>query len=71
MTKELRKAIMDRSRLRNEYLKYPTRENFVNLKKRKNQCNLFAENPKKNISEEVERKESLQVTYFGISLNRF
>ena len=27
---------MDRSRLRNKYLKYPSRENFVNLKKMKN-----------------------------------
>ena len=47
MTKELRKAIMDRSRLRNEYLKYPTRENFVNLKKRKNQCNSICRKSKK------------------------
>ena len=36
MTKELREAIMDRSRLRNKYLKYPSRENFVNTKKMKN-----------------------------------
>ena len=39
MTKELRKAIIDRSRLRNKYLKYPSRENFVNMKKMKNKCN--------------------------------
>ena len=39
MTKELRKIIIDRTRLRNKYLKYPTRENFVNMKKRKNKCN--------------------------------
>ena len=32
MTKELRKAIMDRSRLRNKYLKYPSRGHFVNMK---------------------------------------
>ena len=39
MTKELRKAIMDRSRLPNKYLKYPCRENFVNMNKMKNRCN--------------------------------
>ena len=33
MTKEYKKAIMDRSRLRNKYLKDPSRENFVNMKK--------------------------------------
>ena len=29
MTKELRKSTMDRSRMRNKYLKYPSRENFI------------------------------------------
>ena len=33
MTKELRKAIMDRSRLKNKYLKRPSRENFLAYKK--------------------------------------
>ena len=39
MTKELRKAIMDRSWLQNKYLKYPSKENFVNMKKIENKCN--------------------------------
>ena len=39
MAKEHGKAIMDRLRLRNKYLKYPYRENFVNMKKMKNKCN--------------------------------
>ena len=29
MTKKLRKSTMDRSRMRNKYLKYPSRENFI------------------------------------------
>ena len=45
-TKELRKTIIDRSRLRNKYLKYPSRENFVNMKKMKNKCSSIAKNPK-------------------------
>ena len=35
MTKELRKAIMDQSRLKNKYLKWPSRENFWHIKKQK------------------------------------
>ena len=39
MTKELRKAIIDRSRLKNKYLKWPSRENVLANKKAKNICN--------------------------------
>ena len=39
MAKEIRKAILDRSRLRNKYLKYSSRENFLKMKKMKNKCN--------------------------------
>ena len=38
MSKEHTKAIMDKSKLQNKYLKYPSRENFVNTKKMKNKC---------------------------------
>ena len=33
MTKNLRKAIMNRSRSKRKYLKYPSRENFIAYKK--------------------------------------
>ena len=36
MTKEARKAITDGWRMRNKYLKYSSRENFVNVKKMEN-----------------------------------
>ena len=39
MTKELSKAIMDKSKSRNKYLKWPSRENYVSYKKSKNKCN--------------------------------
>ena len=61
MKKELRKAIMDRSRLWNEYLKYPSRENFVNM----NNILLY------KISKEEQKRGFLQVNNFGILLNRF
>ena len=36
MNKELSKAIMEKSRLRNRHLKYPSRENFLAYKNIKN-----------------------------------
>ena len=48
MTKELRKAIMDRSRYKNKYLKFPSRENFLNMKKVKNKCNSLCRKTKIN-----------------------
>ena len=35
MTKELRKPIMHRSRLKNKYLKWPSREKFWHIKRQK------------------------------------
>ena len=48
MTKELRKAIMDRSRFKNKYLKWPSRENFLAYKKAKNICNSLNKKAKKD-----------------------
>ena len=39
MAKEGKKAIMDQSRLKNKYLKWPSRENFLAYKKAKSICN--------------------------------
>ena len=47
MTKELRKAIMNRSRLKKKYQDWPSRENFKNWKKQT--VINFAEKLKKNI----------------------
>ena len=38
MTKQLSKAIVNRSKLRNRYIKWPSRENFLDYKKAKNTC---------------------------------
>ena len=38
MTKELSKAIMNRSKLKNKYTKWPSRENVLPFKKQKNIC---------------------------------
>ena len=46
MTKELRKAIMVKSKARNRYLKWPSRENYVSHKKFKNICNSLTKKAK-------------------------
>lgn len=56
MTKELRKTIMDRSRLKNKYLKYPSRENFLNMRKMKNKCNSLCKKAKKNYIQKATEK---------------
>ena len=39
MTKDLSKAIMNKSKTRNKYHKWPSRENFLAMKRAKNFCN--------------------------------
>ena len=48
MAKEGKKAIMDQSRLKNKYLKWPSRENFLAYKKAKSICNSLNKKAKKN-----------------------
>ena len=47
MTKGLRRAIMNRSRSKHKYLKNPSWENFLILKKMKNKCNSLCRKAKK------------------------
>ena len=46
MNRELSKAIMNRSRVKNRYLKWPSRENFLNYSKAKQVCNKLAKSTK-------------------------
>lgn len=48
MTKTLSKAIMDRSGIRNRYLRWPSRENFLEFKKAKRLCNSQSKKTKKD-----------------------
>ena len=48
MTKELRKAIMDRSRFKNKYFKWPSCENVLVYKKAKNIFNSLNKKAKKD-----------------------
>ena len=56
MTKELSKAIMTRSRITNNYPKWPSRENFLAMKRAKNTCNNLAKSTKKEYFKKVTQK---------------
>ena len=62
MNKELSKLIMTKSRLRNKYLKWPSRENFLNFRKVKNKCN--------NLSKKVKKDHLNKVTQKGFASNK-
>ena len=47
MTKEFSKAIMNKSKIRNKYQKWPSRENFLALKEAKKFCNKLTKSVKK------------------------
>ena len=47
MNKRLSKSIMDKSRIKNKYLKWPSRENFLAYKKIKNKYNNLIKKSKK------------------------
>ena len=47
MNKEVSKSIMTKSRIKNKYLKWPSRENYLAYKKIKNKCNNLLKKSKK------------------------
>ena len=57
MTKELRKAAMDRSRFKNKYLKWLSRENFLPYKKAKNICNSLNKKAKRTTLKKLRQRE--------------
>ena len=56
MIKTLRKAIVNRSRLRSKYLKWSSRENFLEYKKAKTICNSFKKPTKNAYFPDISRK---------------
>ena len=57
MTKEPSKAIMTKSKVKNSYIKCPSRENFVAYKKAENKCNLLTCKAKKMFFKEATKSE--------------
>ena len=58
MTKELSKAIMTRSRIKNKYNKWPSRENFLALKQISNKCTNLTKTAKKQYFAESAENQS-------------
>ena len=62
MTRELSKAIMSKSKVKNSYVKWPSQENFVAYKKAKSKCN--------SLTREAKRKFFKEATKSGMMSNR-
>ena len=58
MTKQLKKAIMNRSKLRNRYIKWSSRGNLLDDKKAKNTCHNLNKFAKKSYFDKVTSKVS-------------
>ena len=48
LTKDLSKAIMNKSKAKNKYLNWPPREKFISCKRTKSKCNSFTKKAKKD-----------------------
>ena len=59
MRKELNKAIMNRSKLKNRYTNRPSRENFLAFKKQKNICKNLNKKTKKNYFSKITSKGTM------------
>ena len=62
MTKELSKAIMNRSKLKSRYRKWPSLENFLAFEKQKNIC--------KNLNKKTKKNYFSKITSNGVMGNK-
>ena len=63
MNKELCKVIMNKSRLRNKYLKWPSQVNFLAYKKVKNKCNTLTRKTKKRYFEHIAKNKNFATSF--------
>ena len=71
MTKELKKAIMNRSRFENRYYKSKSFEDKVNYKKQKNYCNRLFKRERKNYYNNLDLKNITDNKKFWATLKPF
>ena len=57
MTKDLSKAIMNKSKAKNKYLNWPPRENFISCKRTKIKCNSLTEKPNRDFAKRPQKME--------------
>ena len=65
MNKELSKIIMNKSRIKNKYLKWPSKENYLACKKITSKCNNLVKNLRKGIFKKMLVKVLHQVNLYG------
>ena len=70
MNKELSKSVMQKSKARNKYLDWPSRENFLNYKKVINKCNAIVKKSKRTFSK-ILMTLTPQLKNFRIQLSLF
>ena len=71
MNKELSKAIMEKSKTRNKYLKWTPRENYVFYKNSKNKCNSLTKKAKKILFKETTKDRLMPNKKFWSTLKPF
>ena len=71
MNKSLSNMIMTKSRIRNKYLKWPSRENFLHYKKIKNKCNSLVRKSKKQYFQKIRNENSAQSKPFWNAVKPF
>ena len=64
-SRKLSKVIMNESRIKNKYLKWPSRKNYLTYKKIKKICNNLIKNQRKGILKKLLAKGLHQVNLFG------
>ena len=57
MTKDLNKTIMNKSKAKNKYLNWPSREDFISYKRTKNKCNSLTKKTKEIFSKRPQKME--------------
>ena len=71
MTKELSKAVMTRSTIKNKYNKWISSENLFALKQIKNKCTNLTKTAKKKYFSNSAENQPLTNRAFGIQYHRF
>ena len=65
MTRELSKAIMTKSKVKNSYVNWPSRENFIAYNKAKNKCNSLTTKAKRKSFKEATKSGGCLIEPFG------
>ena len=71
MTKKFSKVIRNKSKIKNKYPKWPSRENIWTLKEAKKFCNKLAKSVKKAYYRKKQGKALLAIRQSGIQSNLF